>query len=270
MAVLSKSQNRHRNMKHRFTNEAYGMNANSITTRPLDGDRTAGFHQRMIMLLILALVAMLVLIAVQPTMKVNALPVLEIKNNLSAATPILENAEEPVIESAAGLELRGVISPIFTKEVQYWESDIVHWAKEYDLDPNLVAIIMQVESCGDPEAGSPAGAQGLFQVMPFHFIAGEDSHDPDTNARRGINYFVGRLEQTGGDIGRSYAGYNGGHVAAAGGWDDWYEETQSYYIWTTGLYNDIQAGATDSPTLRQWLQAGGASLCSQAAERLGI
>ena len=164
----------------------------------------------------------------------------------------------------------GQLSTVFTPEVRHWEPQILSWASTYGLDPNLVAIIMQIESCGDPQALSSAGAQGLFQVMPFHFAAGEDALDPETNARRGLSYFVERLNQTGGDVGRAFAGYNGGHVAAAGSWDDWLPETQRYYVWSTGIYQDIQAGRTDSATIRQWLQAGGASLCRQAATRLGI
>jgi hypothetical protein len=164
----------------------------------------------------------------------------------------------------------GTLSPIFSDEIRFWEDHILLWARQFDLDPDLVAIIMQVESCGDPEAVSIAGAQGLFQVMPFHFAEGENSLDPDTNARRGLSYFVGRLEQTGGDIGRSYAGYNGGHVAAASSWDNWAYETQRYYIWTTGLYRDAKSGLQESPTLQKWINAGGASLCQQAALRLGI
>ena len=37
------------------------------------------------------------------------------------------------------------------------------------LDPDIIATIIQIESCGNPAARSTAGAQGLFQVMPFHF-----------------------------------------------------------------------------------------------------
>lgn len=164
----------------------------------------------------------------------------------------------------------GRISPVFTREVRYWAPQIETWAALFGLDPNLVAIIMQIESCGDQGAVSHAGAQGLFQVMPFHFGAGENALDPETNARRGLNYFVERLNQTGGDVGRAFAGYNGGQRAAASSWETWPAETQRYYKWSTGIYNDIQAGLSESPTLQAWLGAGGASLCRQAAGRIGL
>jgi soluble lytic murein transglycosylase-like protein len=228
----------------------------------------------MFLMLGAAISVLFLLVAAQPNSEAGAVntltsgddPILE-SAALDGQNVVTDGGPDGAISPTANL---GSISPVFTDEVRYWEQDILGWAKEYALDPNLVAIIMQVESCGDPQAISIAGAQGLFQVMPFHFIDGEDSLDPNTNARRGINYFVDRLAQTGGDIGRSYAGYNGGHVAAGSSWDNWAYETQRYYIWTTGLYGDIQSGLAVSPTLERWLQAGGASLCRQAASRLGI
>lgn len=162
------------------------------------------------------------------------------------------------------------ISPVFSAEVQHWSPQIVAWAKQFNLDPNMVATVMQIESCGDPKAQSGAGAMGLFQVMPFHFAAGEDGFNVDTNALRGMGYLVERLKQTEGDVGRAFAGYNGGHVAAGGSWDSWAHETQRYYIWSTGIYKDALSGATTSPVLQQWFEAGGASLCRQAANRLGL
>ena len=164
----------------------------------------------------------------------------------------------------------GLLSPVFTREVHYWDADIFRWAGLFDLDPNMVATVMQIESCGDPEALSHAGATGLFQVMPFHFQSGENMFDPNTNALRGMNYLAERLVQTQGDAGLAFAGYNGGHVAAAGDWNSWSNETQRYFRWSTGIFADAQAGLEDSPTLREWLAAGGRSLCNQAASRLGL
>jgi soluble lytic murein transglycosylase-like protein len=218
------------------------------------------------------LIAVLVIIALLVTIRPKGNP--EAVVFAAAAEPAADEwtAEADLAAEAGGgvMAPAGVISPVFTPEVQYWAANIVAWAAAANVDPNMAAIIMQIESCGDPKAISSAGAQGLFQVMPFHFTAGEDSLDPDTNARRGLNYFAERMAQTAGDVGRAFAGYNGGHVAAAGGWDSWVNETRRYYTWSTGIHNDIQAGLNSSPTLDSWLAAGGASLCRQAANRLGL
>lgn len=194
--------------------------------------------------------------------------------NAVAANPEAVAAGEPQEQAAEGVPQAnasgGGISPVFAPPVQHWAPQIVAWANAHGVDPNLAAIIMQIESCGDPNAVSSAGAQGLFQVMPFHFNNGENMQDPDTNAARGLAYFAARLVQTNGDIGRAFAGYNGGHVAAAKDWGSWAAETQRYYRWSTGILGDIEAGLSESPTLQQWMAAGGASLCNQAARRLGL
>lgn len=186
-------------------------------------------------------------------------------------------ARDGAPEQAAEAEQSGVavaavggIAPLFTQEVQHWAPQIVAWANEFGIDPNMAATVMQIESCGDPNAVSSAGAQGLFQVMPFHFDAGESMQDPDTNARRGMAYLALGMQQTGGDVNRTFAGYNGGHGTVARSWDTWPTETQRYYVWSTGIYEDAAAGDSGSETLNEWLAAGGASLCRQAAARLGI
>ncbi len=188
------------------------------------------------------------------------------------AAPASEGAaeQEQVAPDGVPPAAAGIIAPLFTREIQHWAPQIVAWAAEFGLDPNMAATVMQIESCGDPNAVSSAGAQGLFQVMPFHFASGENMQDPETNARRGMAYLAQGMQLTGGDTGLSFAGYNGGHGTAAKGWAAWPSETQRYYTWATGIYKDAATGAGTSETLNQWLAAGGASLCQQAAARLGI
>jgi soluble lytic murein transglycosylase-like protein len=190
-------------------------------------------------------------------------------NNTPVEGMIQSVLDAPSADSA-GDNYPTSISQIFTPEVRHWESQMIAWSAEYELDPNLTATLMQIESCGNPQAVSRSGAQGLFQVMPFHFTDGEDMLDPDTNAARGLNYYVQSLSLTDGHVGMAFAGYNGGHVAAQGTWETWSDETRRYYRWGTGIYQDAASGLEDSPTLHDWLAAGGASLCQQAAAVLGI
>jgi len=162
------------------------------------------------------------------------------------------------------------VSPIFTREVRYWEPQILAWAGQYDLDPDIVATIMQIESCGDPAARSSAGAQGLFQVMPHHFTVGENMFDPDINAEHGLTYFREGLQVSNGDVFRAFAGYNAGHDIVVLDRSSWPVETQQYYYWSTGIYAEAKAGSAVSQTLEEWMRAGGAGLCRQAAIRLGL
>ena len=162
------------------------------------------------------------------------------------------------------------LSPIFRREVLYWADSISSWASASNLDPNLVATIMQIESCGDPGATSSAGAMGLFQVMPFHFHAGDDPYNPETNAARGLDYLVRSLATANGDARLAMAGYNGGiGVIHRSEWN-WHAQTKRYVQYGAPIYYDAISGVTYSNALNEWYSNYGISLCNQASQRLGL
>lgn len=162
------------------------------------------------------------------------------------------------------------IAALFTPEVQHWGSVLAAWAYDAGLDPDLAATIMQIESCGDPQALSRAGAIGLFQVMPFHFSATDEPYAPATNAARGLDYLARSLAAAEGDARLAFAGYNGGISTIHRPEWDWPHETIRYVHWSTGIYSDARAGAIRSPRLEEWLAAGGASLCRSARRHLEL
>lgn len=183
----------------------------------------------------------------------------------TSASPIIQAATIPSSGMTSPL-----LSPIFTREVQYWGGNIVRWANASSLDPNLVATVMQIESCGDPRALSRSGAMGLFQVMPFHFHFGENGFDTEINALRGLEYLANSLQTANGDPRLALAGYNGGiGVIGLGEWM-WHAETARYVRYGAPIYNDARSGFTSSLTLDEWYQKYGAGLCRQAAQRLGL
>lgn len=184
----------------------------------------------------------------------------------TSASPIVQ----PVSIASTFSTSSSGLSPIFTREVQYWGNNIVRWANASSLDPNLVATVMQIESCGDPNALSRSGAMGLFQVMPFHFHYGENGFDTETNALRGLEYLARSLQTAGGDPRLALAGYNGGiGVINRGEWT-WHAETARYVRYGAPIYTDARSGFTSSVSLDEWYQNYGAGLCRQAAQRLGI
>jgi len=164
----------------------------------------------------------------------------------------------------------GSLAPLFTPEIQHWSADLTRWSAEHGLDPNLAATVMQIESCGNPDARSGAGAAGLFQVMPFHFFVYENAYDPEVNALRGLNYLASSLKQAAGDARLALAGYNGGIGVIGRSEATWAAETARYAYWGGGIYADATQNASQSARLNEWLTAGGASLCTKARERLGI
>ena len=192
----------------------------------------------------------------------------------SASPALADNARQEennsVVEAESAGEASSSISPIFQPAVQYWDEAILAWAAAVELDPNLAATVMQIESCGDPQALSRSGAMGLFQVMPYHFGGDENPYLPDTNARRGLAYLKQSWETADGDPRLTFAGYNGGIGVIGRTESAWPAQTQHYAYWGSGIYAEASSGAAESLHLQEWLGAGGASLCRQAASRLGI
>ncbi len=179
---------------------------------------------------------------------------------------VVERKEPVTLASTTGEVAAALpLSPIFTPEVQFWQPLIAEWAKAWEIDPNLIATVIQIESCGDPTVSSGAGAQGLFQVMPFHFDAGEDMLNIQNNARRGLAYLSGGLDRSEGNAGLALAGYNGGHSVITKGYGAWHSETKRYYYWGAGIYEDAISGAQTSDRLQEWLTAGGQGLCNRAS-----
>lgn len=196
-------------------------------------------------------------------------------STLLGATPASGQAVNPAmaVNNASALSAStsaGGISPIFTPEIQYWAASIVGWSTAANVDPNLAAVVMQIESCGDPRATSRSGAMGLFQVMPFHFTASDSPYEPDTNALRGLDYLRRSLDKAGGNARLALAGYNGGiGVISRGEWS-WAAETARYVKYGYPIYEDALNGVSTSAMLNEWYGRYGAGLCKQAAQRLGI
>ncbi len=160
----------------------------------------------------------------------------------------------------------GSLSSNFSPQVLFWSDDILKWAYDFQLDPNIIALVMQIESCGYTQAHSHAGAMGLFQVMPFHFGHDENPYDPSTNATRGLTYLARSLELANGRLDLALAGYNGGHLMIQNAPSLWPEETQRYVDWGVRIYNEIGKYDSMPPSLQEWLDAGGDQLCKQATD----
>lgn len=216
---------------------------------------------------VLVIAGFLTLLALNSPISTSALMI----NNANSSDPglAITNADSQQVVSQPQTSSSG-LSPIFTREIQHWGNDIVRWANTAGVDPNLAAVVMQIESCGDPQAVSRSGAMGLFQVMPFHFHRGENSYNPDTNALRGMDYLSRSLAAGGGNARLALAGYNGGIGVIARGEGTWAAETKRYVYYGAPIYEDARNGATSSPMLDEWYQKYGAGLCRQASRRLGI
>jgi hypothetical protein len=133
-------------------------------------------------------------------------PVREIQDPLPQPTstlpisPSLEPSPKTVLKPAIADEssMSGFGSDIMQKIKQY-DIYIRHYSRIHELDPNLVRAVIYVESAGDPEAVSVAGAMGLMQLMPdtASDMGVRSPHDPAQNIFGGTRYLKRLLEQFG-------------------------------------------------------------------------
>ena len=86
-----------------------------------------------------------------------------------------------------------------------------------EVSPALALAVIAVESAGQVQAVSHAGAQGLMQLMPATAkrFGVNDSMNPRENIRGGVTYLDWLLKEFGGDPVLALAGYNAGEGAVA-------------------------------------------------------
>lgn len=117
--------------------------------------------------------------------------------------------------------------------VTHWRDRIEYYSSQYEVDANLLAIMMTVESGGNPHADSGV-AKGLLQITDptaediaerhLHVKRNTyDLHDPDTSIEFGAAYVryladtlnISASTLTDDMVVRLAAGYNGGFKAVA-------------------------------------------------------
>lgn len=120
-------------------------------------------------------------------------------------------------------------------------ADIINkHAKNYDVDPDLVAAIIQQESGGKKNAKSSAGAVGLMQLMPktAKGLGVTDSYDPDQNIMGGTKYISQLLKKYGGDVRKALWAYNAGPGRVAQNYMP--DEAKKYISRVLGIYESLK------------------------------
>jgi hypothetical protein len=99
----------------------------------------------------------------------------------------------------------------FAEEIPYGEL-IYAKAKKYDVDPALVAAVIEQESRFKPRARSHVGAKGLMQLMPRtgRWMGARDLYSPEQNVDAGVKYIKYLDKRFNGDLKKIIAAYNGG------------------------------------------------------------
>jgi hypothetical protein len=99
----------------------------------------------------------------------------------------------------------------FHEEIPYGDL-IYEKSKKYDVDPALVAAVIEQESRFRPRAKSPVGARGLMQLMPRtgRWMGARNLYDPEQNVDAGVKYIAYLDKRFNGDLKKIVAAYNGG------------------------------------------------------------
>ena len=115
--------------------------------------------------------------------------------------------------AAQGLAMRpdtGATAPLDGKALI--ADSIKSAARRYNLPEKLIASVIQAESNFQVDAVSPAGAQGLMQLMPATAkeLGVDDPFDVRQNINGGAGYLRQMLDRFGGDVKLALAAYNAG------------------------------------------------------------
>jgi soluble lytic murein transglycosylase-like protein len=144
-------------------------------------------------------------------------------STVSAATTATASAASVGASAATGVSELPADVP--------YGAEITAAAKKYGVDPALLAGLVKQESGFNPNAGSPAGARGLTQLMPSTAagLGVTNVLDPVQSLEGGAKYLRAQLDAFGGDVTRALAAYNAGPGAVKryGGVPP-YAETQNY------------------------------------------
>jgi soluble lytic murein transglycosylase len=145
-----------------------------------------------------------------------------------------------VVAAAAGFAWVHSTEPNWYARIVYpleYESIVRGHARNYELDPALLAAVIYQESRFDSDAESSSGAIGLMQLLPEtakgialrtggNRFEVEDLYDPEINVRYGAWYLRHLLKKYDGDLRKALAAYNGGQGNVDRGVQ--YEETKAY------------------------------------------
>lgn len=154
-------------------------------------------------------------------------------------------ALEPEVSASTRVETIPLDIPSSCDPTLDW---IIYRAGESEgVDPRFIHAVIQQESGYATSALSPAGAQGLMQLMPATAkrFGCNDVNDPESNIKAGTKYLSWLLKRFEGNVELALAGYNAGE----GSVDKYkgippYKETQNYVTKITANY-----GKTFHPVL---------------------
>jgi soluble lytic murein transglycosylase-like protein len=196
----------------------------------------------------------------------------------SAATPevlvkmdsngkkVFYNIPPKKVQSNLQLNLKNSPALRYSKRAVEYTPLIEKACSKYNVDPDLVKAVIQVESAYNSQAKSHAGAIGLMQLMPgtAQRFGVKQIYDPHENVHGGVQYLKFLLTLFNNDLPLAVAAYNAGEGAVQRFKGiPRYTETQNYVRKVLTLYGKqgYAASAVSKPvppkTIYKYMDSNG-------------
>jgi len=159
-------------------------------------------------------------------------------------TVLQEVLDDPYERDSGSSNVNIVVPASVSARMAMWEDKLQELCEKYGVDPHLARAVMRMESGGNPNAISRAGAIGLMQLMPGTARGlGVDPKDPHKNLEGGIKYLARLTDKYDGNLTLALAAYNAGsgRVDSYGGVPP-FPETQRYVKNVLALYQKYSRG----------------------------
>jgi len=179
----------------------------------------------------------------------------------------------------------GITASWIPDTVKHWTPQINEMSQKYDIDANVVAIVMTMESGGNASAKSPDGAIGLMQITPptAKDIASKylkkpvstyKLEDPTTNIEFGVAYLAFLRKEFGlpnqgptwdSTVEYIAASYNGGPGAGGNLYNGKGLTDTETVVYSRDAFNMWrERKINQSPTFDRWKERGGTTLLDAA------
>jgi hypothetical protein len=126
----------------------------------------------------------------------------------NASQPSLSNSKKKIFQTPA----KGLSQTRSSRNSHTIEKAINDAAAQYQLSPKLIKGVIMAESNYDVNAVSPAGAQGLMQLMPgtAKELGVENPFDIRQNIDGGVRYLKKMMDMFDGNVRQALSAYNAG------------------------------------------------------------
>lgn len=143
-------------------------------------------------------------------------------------------------------------APVALADEGIYAREIAVAAERYKLPPQLVRAVMMVESGGNPNVVSHAGAVGLMQLLPAtaQALGVEDIRDPAQNILGGARFLRVLANRFAGDMVQVLSGYHAGSMRVQRRGATPFAATDDYVRKILKLYYQLRDAAQRSPAPR--------------------